>query len=1270
MSARARLWLVAALVAIGLPALGGGPKVERLRAYKQDHLIVKFRDRAGRAAVRAVAAQVGGRVARRFRSSGAVLVKLGEGVTVDAVLDAVRRHPAVAYAERDHYLHISAVPDDPDFESCWGLHNTGQFLGKADADIDAPEAWDLTTGSANVIVAVIDTGVDYSHEDLAANMWTNAAELNGQAGVDDDSNGYVDDIHGIAVLDGDIPGDPMDEHGHGTHVAGILGAVGDNARGMVGVNWSVKIMALRFMDANGYGLESDAATCIEYAAAHGAQVLNNSYGGDTWSQALHDAIADADNTLFCAAAGNDSMNNDAWPSYPASYDLPNIISVAATGGSDNLSYFSNYGATSVHVGAPGESIWSTWPGNRYQLLDGTSMACPFVSGVAALVLAANPGMPTAELRERVLWTGDPLFDLRETTVTGLRVNAYNAVAGLYAARITTPSPLPAATEDITYNEQFEAEGMGGTFTWSWSEPPYVEREVGNGFVAGGTAQTWQADERVWELDLSGYFPDGFPFYGTRYDRVWVCSNGYLQFAETRPAPDEMADMPRMANKTMIAPYWCDLTTTGGDVLKPNDIFIGQPDGDSLAIRWQAEQAEWLLGFQINVAVVLHADGRIDMHYGECEETLVGGVVGVSSGDGSRYRASTSKTGTLAMGWAPSSLWVEGQLPPGLTLYPDGAVGGIPTGPGVYCFDVTAEDAAGGTDTKGFQLKVYPAGGPQAAFEAAPLRGTQPLEVNFSDLSTGTVTGWHWEFGDGTTSDVESPSHTYAEPGQYTVVLTVTGPGGSDTATKLRYIEVLAAGVPCDFEGTPTLGTAPLAVHFEYLPDAQLDPLVWSWYFGDGAMEAVHTPTIDHTFEQPGEYDVILVAMDATLQYGTCTKLLYVTALPPGGNAPPEATDDDATMAENAGSTDLDVLANDSDPDGDPLTITEVTGAAHGVVVNHESHLAYTPDPGFAGQDSLRYEVSDGRGGIDHASVAITVSFVNDPPILIAALPDILVDEDDPPSVIDLANHFDDPDLPAGDVLTASVSLATAAVSDVAAGVDEAVYTDYLDNWLYTHDGHDRGPSGAEHDLARDNIQSLLGGFGLAAALDPFRYSGETWHNVVAVQPGVARPEDIYVVGAHYDSVSNPGADDNASGVAGVLEAARVLSRFDFEASLAYIAFDMEETGLHGSRHYAQAHADESILGMVSLDMIAYNPEGSYHNQVAVYQHDQLGPIADDLEAAFGLYGRGVTVGEIGTMGRSDHEPFEDEGFDAALVSERASNPHYHDPEDSMDTPDY
>ena len=1270
--------VLAWVLGCGLSALGGG-RVERTERYKRDHLIVKLRGDARGVAAKALATGLGGKVARRFRSSGAVLVKLGKGADVDEVLAAVRKRPDVAWAERDHYLRISrTVPNDPDFESCWGLDNQGQMLGTPDADIDAPEAWDIATGSSDVIVAVIDTGVDYTHNDLAANMWTNTAELNGKPGEDDDGNGYIDDVYGIAVVNGGAPtGDPDDDHGHGTHVAGILGAVGNNGVGIAGVAWSVKVMALKFMDSSGMGLESDAATCIDYAVAHGAAILNNSYGGDTWSEALYQAIAAANDAgvLLVAASGNESMDLDVLPSYPAAYDLPNIISVASTGGSDNISYFSNYGATTVDVGAPGESIWSTWPGNQYQLLDGTSMACPFAAGVAALVKSHVPGLTIAELRDRVVWTGDRLFDLQGTTVTGLRINAYNALAGIYATRITTPSPLPDATVGVSYSAPLAVQGFAPPYTWSWSAADYIERETANGFAASGVAQSWRADERVWHLDLSAAFPTGFPFYGNRYSGVYVCSNGYLEFAASTPAPSNEADIAALSQRRMIAAYWGDLSTDT-DYSTDGDVYVWQPTTDSLAIRWKAEDF-WTFDPEVNASVVLHADGRIEMHYGPVNSSLVGAVVGISDGDGVHYRASQAKSSQTWLAWAPTSLWTQGATPPGLSIDPASAeIAGTPSQAGLYDFDVTVEDSAGGGDSKQFGLEVREADGLLAAFEASARVGEAPLTVTFTDQSTSDtgITAWSWNFGDGTTSGQQSPQHVYTEPGLYTIALTVTDAGGADTETKLRHIEVRIPGPTVDFEAAPLQGVAPLDVQFTDLT-VPLDEeiFIWSWTFGDGSAGSLDQHPL-HTYTTPGIYDVTLEVIDWNFAQGSETKLLYITVLPdPAANTPPEAVPDTDTVVEDSLDNVIDVLANDEDDDGDTLTVTHVTTPAHGTATRFDDHVTYTPLPDYAGSDSFQYTIGDGNGGTDITTVTITVTNTNDPPFLAVPIGDVLVAENAPPTEIDLSAAFDDVDIAtAGDVLTLSAVVNTTPdVADAVGQVSQATYTDYLDNWLYTHDGDNRG-YGPEHDLARGNIEQLLGDFGLATSLDPFTYSSNTYYNVVGVQTGTTRPDDIYIVGAHYDSVSNPGADDNASGVAGVLEAARVLSQFEFDATLTFIAFDREEQGLHGSAAYAAEHSGDNILGMANLDMIAYNPEGDNHDKVRLYDYTVGGDIKADLATAFTLYGGGVLAVDSGQNGQSDHRPFEQQGFDATLIIEHEvwSNPHYHTQLDSFDTPGY
>ncbi|MFM7137894.1 MAG: S8 family peptidase, partial [Planctomycetota bacterium] len=294
--------------------------------------------------------------------------------------------PIVSYVEPDFVIAPAAIPNDPSFGSLWGLHNIGQSGGLADADIDAPEAWETTTGSRSVVIAVIDTGVDYGHRDLAANAWRNSGEIAGD-GVDNDGNGFVDDLFGWDFANRDA--DPMDDNGHGTHVAGTIGAVGGNGTGVAGVNWQVSIMALKFLTGSGSGSTSGAIGAINYATRmrrdFGVNVVatNNSWGGGGFSTSLRDAIAAGGRAgiLFIAAAGNDGTDNDVEPHYPSNYTDDAVISVAATDRSNRLASFSNFGVTSVDVSAPGVSITSTLPGNRYGSYSGTSMATPHVAGV-------------------------------------------------------------------------------------------------------------------------------------------------------------------------------------------------------------------------------------------------------------------------------------------------------------------------------------------------------------------------------------------------------------------------------------------------------------------------------------------------------------------------------------------------------------------------------------------------------------------------------------------------------------------------------------------------------------------------------------------------------------------------------------------------------------------------------------------------------------------------------------------------------------------------
>ena len=337
----------------------------------------------------------------------------------------------------NYELQASVTPDDSLYSALY-QHTL----------MSSTEAWDITTGSDSVIVAVIDTGIDYNHVDLAANMWRNPREISGN-GRDDDKNGYIDDVYGINAITNS--GNPLDDNGHGTHVAGIIGAVGNNARGVVGVNWKVKMVGAKFLSKEGSGSTSDAIKAVAYVTAlkragHNVVASNNSWGGSSYSQALGDAISDAAKAgvLFVASAGNSSRNTDTNPSYPGSFQVPNVISVASIDSYGFLSYFSNFGIKSVHIGAPGSNIYSTVRLNGFGTKSGTSMAAPQVAGVAALVQSACSTLSMSEIKTTILSSGVKTTSLSKYTSTGAMVNAAKAVK--YAV---SNCPAPSATPTPT-----------------------------------------------------------------------------------------------------------------------------------------------------------------------------------------------------------------------------------------------------------------------------------------------------------------------------------------------------------------------------------------------------------------------------------------------------------------------------------------------------------------------------------------------------------------------------------------------------------------------------------------------------------------------------------------------------------------------------------------------------------------------------------------------------------------------------------------------------
>ncbi len=401
-------------------------------------------------------------------------VKIAPTMSVEEAVLIYQAGPFVEYAEPNYLWYPNVMPNDRLFQLgyLYNMHNTG-YKGATerwfhvpldDADIDAPEAWDIRTDASDVIVCVIDQGIQYYHPDLAPNMWVNEAELYGEPGVDDDGNGYIDDIYGWDFFydDNTIYHEDGDEDYHGTHCAGIIGARGNNAvedgfhGGVAGVSWDVQIMSCKFLGPGG-GRTSDAIKALNYAKMMGATLTSNSWGGGSYSRALEEAIENS-GVLFIAAAGNEGVDCDIIPHYPSSYDLPNVISVAATEWNDKLANFSNYGPNSVDIGAPGHMILSCYPDgetSQWAWMGGTSMAAPHVAGAAALVIAEYPHLPQypgapgwrpgqETVKNILLKSGDPLPDLVGRTTAGRRLNLYNALTRTY------PPGIEYARADVTF----------------------------------------------------------------------------------------------------------------------------------------------------------------------------------------------------------------------------------------------------------------------------------------------------------------------------------------------------------------------------------------------------------------------------------------------------------------------------------------------------------------------------------------------------------------------------------------------------------------------------------------------------------------------------------------------------------------------------------------------------------------------------------------------------------------------------------------------------
>jgi len=619
-----------------------GPK------YRTDRVLVRFRPKVTRGSMSAAHSKVRGEVVGEFRSVERLqIVYLGQNVSVREALHQYRQNPDVLYAEPDYVVKAFTTPNDPQFASQWNLHNTGQNGGKPGADIHAPEAWALTTGNSSVVVGVLDTGMDYTHPDLAANVWT----ATGNISVTTFAGAVVQCIagsHGFNAVNSSC--DPMDDNGHGTHVSGILGAGGNNGVGVTGVNWSVKILPCKFLGFDGTGFISGAITCLDFIKQvkdTGVNIIatNNSWGDTFFSQALQDAILaqEQGGILLVASAGNEFADNDLVPTYPASIPLPNVISVAATDRADVIVPFSNIGRHTVHLAAPGSEILSTTPNNTYSVFSGTSMAAPHVTGVAALLKAQDPSRDWRAIKNLILAGGDGLPIIGET-ITSKRLNAFGALsctnsrvtsrilpvpntisgavgipivlsaynincaapAGNVTVQVNPGGQTVTLTDDGTGSDQATGDGIytgqwtpGATGDYSLAFPDgssinvavlnaYGYQEIPYAYQTITGTNLNLGDDSI--ATLAAPFP--IQFGGGSFGQLYISSNGTISFT------DAFYDLPgfqldslssltfAQQPTTLVAPFWEDLYPAKGSAQNVFWAVTGTLPNRSLVVEWR------------------------------------------------------------------------------------------------------------------------------------------------------------------------------------------------------------------------------------------------------------------------------------------------------------------------------------------------------------------------------------------------------------------------------------------------------------------------------------------------------------------------------------------------------------------------------------------------------------------------------------------------------------------------------------------------------------
>lgn len=668
-------------------------------------------------------------------------VKIPKGVNRDFILKQLSRHPAIEVAE-PNYLVTSlmaplSIPNDPRFTDLWGLHNTGQAGGTIGADISAVNAWQTTTGSHDVIIGVIDSGMDYNHPDLIDNRWVNDGSMPGHP-------------YGYSTLNASR--DPMDSDSHGTHVAGTIGATGNNGIGITGVNWQVTLLPCQFLGPTG-GSTAGAIECIDYytnlKTNYGVNIkaTNNSWGGGGFSATLREAIQSGGEAgiLFIAAAGNAGQNADVNPMYPAAYDLDVIVSVASTDRNDNLSIFtngaSNYGLTSVDLGAPGSAIVSTVPGGGYASYSGTSMAAPHVAGAAALLWSIDPDISPAQMKDILMNTGNSLVALEGKTVSGKRLNV--------ATALLEADPAPGFRLALTPRSQQITAGETANFELDiisvadWNQAVELSVEVSPALEGVSLASHQAMPGESVQLSIN-----------TTPSSHW----GDYVFTITG-IDSATGDIIKTATASLnIQPFGLS------DYSYENTVPVPIPDNSPAGITSVINISDSATVFDTAVDINITHTWRGDL------------IVRLTSPAGTLHTIHNRTGGSaddLIGTWAMDTFNNENMQGDWVLFVSDNAGADVGTlNSWGLTFSALADDIT-------FPDPVAPVA--DFSFIASG------LQVDFTDLSNDAdndISNWQWQFGDGITSTLQNPSHTYTANGEYLVSLTVTDSTGlADTIEK-------------------------------------------------------------------------------------------------------------------------------------------------------------------------------------------------------------------------------------------------------------------------------------------------------------------------------------------------------------------------------------------------------------------------------------------------------------------------------------------------------